>query len=135
MHLLSSNHLARVGLPATLVLMPAADGVIVGGAWDLTRQLLERLPLRLRDQQRGENTAKHEKREYLHDVVEPWRGSRSRGGALDAQGPEDNLGDDGADLAGRGGETVRGGAVARGETFTGYDEGGSVRAWVDVLIN
>lgn len=128
MHLLSSDHLTRVGLPAALVPNPAANGVKVGRAWDLARQLLERLPLRLGDQQRGEDTAEHEQRKDFHDVVEPWRRIGRGRVTPNTEGPEDNLGDDGADLTGGGGETVGGGAVARGETFTGYDERGCVGA-------
>ena len=130
MHRLSGDHLARVALTAALVPMPTADRVIVGRARDLTSQLLERLPLRLRDQQRGEDTAEHEKREDLHDVVEPWRGGGSWRGSLGTERPEDTLGDYGADLAGGGRETVGGGTVAGWETFAGYDEGGCVGAWV-----
>lgn len=132
MNLFSSDHLARVALGAALVPMPAIDRVIVSRTRDLAGQLLERLPLRLRDQKRGEDTAEHEERKDLHDVVEPGRGGRPWGCAPGPERPEDALGDDGADLSGRGGETVRGGAVARWETFTGCDEGGGVRAWVEV---
>jgi hypothetical protein len=45
------------------------------------------------------------------------------------------LGDDGTDLAGGGGDTVRGGAVARGEALAGDDEGRSIGACVIVLVD
>lgn len=134
-HLLSGDHLARVGLSTALVSDSAGAGVVVGRARNLSCQLLERLPLRLRDQQRGEETAEHEKGKDFHDVVEPWRGVGRGGVAPDTQGSEDNLGDDGADLTGGGRETVRCGTVARGETFAGYDEGGCVGTWGDALVN
>lgn len=41
------------------------------------------------------------------------------------------LRDDGADLAGRGGDTVRGGPVAGGEALAGHHEGGRVGAEVE----
>ena len=50
------------------------------------------------------------------------------GGAAGVKQPEDALGDDGADLASGGGETVGGGAVTGWETFTGHEENGCVRA-------
>lgn len=65
-------------------------------------------------------------------MVEPGRGVGPLGagaGADGSQGAEDGLRDDGADFAGGGGEPVRGGAVAGGETFAGDDEGGGVGAW------
>lgn len=135
MHLLPGDHLARVALTAALVPMPTADRVIVGRALDLASQLLERLPLRLGDQKRGEDTAEHEKREDLHDVVEPWRGGRSWRGSPGTERPEDALGDDGADLAGGGRETVRGGPVAGWETLARYNERGCVGAWVERSVN
>lgn len=134
MHLLSGDHLARVGLPTALVPHSAADGVKVGRARDLARQFLERLPLRFRNQEGEEDTAEHEKGKDFHDVVEPWRGIGRGGVTPNTEGPEDNLGDNGADLTGGGGETVGGGAVTRRETFAGYDEGGCVGAWVEVLV-
>lgn len=47
------------------------------------------------------------------------------------QRPKDALRDDGADFTGRGAETVRGGAVARGEALARHDEGGCVGAEVE----
>jgi hypothetical protein len=38
----------------------------------VTRQLLESLPLRLRDAQSGKDAQEHEQRVDLHDVVLPW---------------------------------------------------------------
>ena len=54
-------------------------------------------------------------------MVEPGRFILG-GGAAGAEGSDEDLGDDGADFAGGGGDTVRGGAVAGGE------------AWVVMLV-
>ncbi len=109
--------------------MPRRNRIVISRAGHLTGQLLERLALSLGDQQGGENTAEHEEGEDLHDVVEPGRGGAAWGGAAGPKGAEDDLGDDGADFARGGGETVRGGAVTGREAFAGYDEGGGVRTW------
>lgn len=105
--------------------------VVVGRSGDFAGQLLEGLALRLGDQQRREDAAQHEQREDLHDVVEPGGGVLLGRVALDPEGTEDRLRDDGADLAGRGGEAVRGGAVAGREALAGDDEGGGVGAEVE----
>lgn len=91
----------------------------------LIRQLLQRSVLRLGQQQRREHTRQHEQREdledMLHEVVL----------AADVlQAREADLGDDGAKLARRGGDAVRGRAVARGECLAGDDERRRVRAEV-----
>ena len=51
--------------------------------------------------------------------------------ALRPQGPKDHLRDDGAHLPRRGTETVRGGAVPRGEAFAGNNKRGGVGAEVE----
>ena len=63
-------------------------------------------------------------------MVQP-RAGVGGGGAAYAQGADDHLGDDGANLAGGGGQAVRGGAVAGGEALAGHDEGGGVGAEVE----
>lgn len=63
-------------------------------------------------------------------MVEP-RGRVGGGGSPGAEGADEDLGKDGSDLAGSGGETVRGGTVAGGEAFTGGDESGGVGAEVE----
>lgn len=103
-----------------------SDGIIVGGPGHLARQLLERLPLRLGDEQRGEDTAQHEEREDLHDVVQPGRVGRAGWRTLLTERAEDTLGHDGADLAAGGRETVGCGSITGWEAFTGDDEGGCV---------
>lgn len=73
--------------------------------------MLESLALGLRDQKRGETAQEHEQSVDLHDVVEPGRlvlGSSTSG----AQWTDEDLGDDGADFAGGGGDTVGGGTIA-----------------------
>ncbi len=51
------------------------------------------------------------------------------GSALGAEFRDRGLADDGSDFAHAGGEAVRGGAVAGGETFAGDDKGCCVGAW------
>lgn len=98
-------------------------GVVVGRARDLAGELLEGLALGLGDQEGGEDAAEHEEGEDLHDVVDP--GGRVVLGrvALGLEGAEHALGDDGADLAGRGREAMRGGPVPGREALAGHDEG------------
>jgi hypothetical protein len=95
--------------------------VILGGTGHFAGKLLESLALGLRDQKSGEAAEKHEQSVDLHDVVEPG-GLVFGGGAAGAEGTDENLGDDGADFAGGGGDTVGGGAVAGWE------------AWVETLV-
>jgi len=104
--------------------------IVHSRAWDLTSQLLQSLPLGLGHQQGGEDTTEHEERVDLHDVVEP-RGGVGGGGSLGTERADEDLGNDGADFAGGGGETVGGGTVTGRETFTGGDEGGGVGAEVE----
>lgn len=106
-------------------------GVVVGCSRDLAGQLLESLALGLGDEEGGEDTAEHEEREDLHDVVEPWRLVVGGGMALGTEWSEDDLCDDGADLARGGGEAVGGGSVACWEAFSWHDEGGGVGAEVE----
>jgi hypothetical protein len=81
--------------------------VVLGSTRNLAGELLEGLPLGLGDQESGEDTAQHEQSVDLHDVVEP--GALVGGGcAADTEGPDKDLGDDGADLAGGSGDTVGG---------------------------
>lgn len=112
--------------------MPAADWIVIRRAGHLARQFLERLALRLWDEQGGEDTEQHEERKDLHHVVEPRGGgvaARARGCAARPQRAEDRLCNDGANLARRGREAVRRGAVPGGETFARHDESGCVRAY------
>lgn len=85
--------------------------IVFRSAGDLASKLLESLALGLGDQKSGEATEEHEESVDLHDVVEPG-GLVLGGGAAGAEGSDEDLGDDGADFAGGGGDTVGGGAVA-----------------------
>jgi hypothetical protein len=87
------------------------SGVVFGSTGDLAGQLLESLALGLGDEESGEDTAQHEQGVDLHDVVEP-RALVCGSCAADAEGSDENLGDDGANLAGGGGDAVGGRAVA-----------------------
>ena len=111
--------------------MASSDGVVIGSSGYLPSQFLKGLTLGLRDEERGEDTAQHEESKDLHDMVEPWGGGGTLGSASGTKGTEHALGDDGADLARGGRQTVRGRAVAGGEALAGYDEGGGVRAEVE----
>ena len=97
------------------------SGIVLRSAGNLASKLLESLALGLGDQESGEATEKHEESVNLHDMVEPW-GLVLGGGAAGAKGTDEDLSDDGADFAGGGGDTVRGGAVAGWE------------AWVRLLV-
>lgn len=98
--------------------------------WDFTRKLFERLALRLGDEEGGEDTAQHEQREDLQDVVEPWR-AVFLGGAAGTERTDETLGDDCTDLAGGGGDTMTSGPVSCGEALAGNDESGGVGAEVE----
>lgn len=124
-------HTIRVRRPTATppLLITAAWLTIVHRALDLPRQILQRFPLRLRDQEGGEEAAEHEEGEDLHDVVEPGRIVGSGGCTSLAKGPQNDLRDDGADFAGCGADAVGCGAVAGREAFAGDDKGGCVGAW------
>lgn len=109
--------------------MSAANGIVVRRAGNFARQLLEGFALRLRDEQSGENSEKHEERENLHHVIKPGRGrgaGSARGRAPLTERTKDGLSENGANFARGGGQAVRGGTVARGEAFAGYDKRGCV---------
>lgn len=93
----------------------------------LAGKIFEGLALGFRNKKSGEDTTEHEECVDLHNVVEPWAcGGLVWAGSDSTTGTEwcnGCLGDDGADLAGSGGETVRGRTVTGRETFTWDDEG------------
>lgn len=122
----SSSHLCSIlrNLDGLLEIAPPhVFRVVLGRALDLARQLLQRLPLGLGDQQSREDAREHEHAIDLHDVVEPGRVARAGLRAAGAQRADQDLGDDCADFAARGGEAVGRGPVARGVALAGYDEG------------
>jgi hypothetical protein len=90
--------------------------IILGSTRDLASKLLESLALGLGDEESGEAAQEHEQSVDLHDVVEPW-GLVLRSSSTCAEGTNEHLGDDGANLAGSGGDTVGGGTVASGEAW------------------
>lgn len=104
--------------------------IVLRRALHLSSQLLQRLPLRLRDQQRREDTAEHEERKDLQDMVQPRRRRASGRCATGSQGADEGLGEDGADFARGGGDAVGGGAVSGREAFAWYYEGCCV--WTEV---
>ena len=105
--------------------------VVLGSSGDLAGKLLEGLALGLGDEERSEDTEEHEECEDLEDVVEPRGGVGSCDVTTNTERTDDNLGNDGTDLAGSGGETVRSRAVAGREALSGNNESGSVRAEVE----
>lgn len=127
--LLTSDLIRRVRVH-TLRMTTSEDGVVLWSARDLAGELLESETLGLGDEQSGEATSQHEQGVDFEDVVEPW-GGVGLGGAASTEGSERSLSDDGADLAGGGGDTVAGGAVAGWEAFTRDDEGGCVGSEVE----
>ena len=72
--------------------------IVLRSARDLASKLLEGLALGLRDEERSEDTAEHEESEDLEDVVEPRR-SVGGSGTANTEGANDDLSDDGTDLA------------------------------------
>nr|POE48707.1 hypothetical protein CFP56_38803 [Quercus suber] len=138
--LFTLHHLALLAVGGRLVAVvlvhsaAGETGVVLGGAGDLAGELLEGEAFGLGDEEGGEEAEQHEEREDLQDVVEPGRlvgGGDGGVGAPGAERTDEDLGDDGADLARRGRKTVRGGAVAGGEALAGHDEGGGVGAEVE----
>lgn len=76
--------------------------VIIRGAWNFTSELLEGLASGLRDEERGEDTAKHEESKNLHDVIDPWVAGCAHTVFLGTPGlewPKHDLCDNGTDLA------------------------------------
>ena len=61
--------------PTNHTLLPPAVSshhrIIICRPGDLSRKFLERLPLRLRNQQRRENPTKHKKCKNLHHMIQP----------------------------------------------------------------
>jgi hypothetical protein len=90
------------------------SGVVFRSTRNLAGKLLESLALSLGNEERSEAAQQHEQGVDLHDVVEPRALVRSSG-ATGAERADKDLGDDGADLAGSGGDTVGGGTVASWE--------------------
>lgn len=100
----------------------------LGSTLNLTGQLFESLALRLRNQESCEDTREHEDGVNLHDVVKPWGGRRPRRGTTGAERSNENLGNNGTDLASGRGDTVGAAAVAGWEALSWDDEGGCVGA-------
>lgn len=105
--------------------------VVVGGAGHFTSQFLQRLALCLGDKQGGEDAAKHEESENLHNMVQPWRCVIGSYMALCSQRSKDSLRNNSSHLTRCGGDTVRGRAVSSGEAFSWNNESGGVRAEVE----
>lgn len=84
----------------------------------LVREVFERLLLRLGDEQRRGDARQHEEGKDFHDVLDELVLAADVDELTKAK-----LGNDGAELSGRGGDTVCGRAVTGGEGFTGNDEG------------
>ena len=66
--------------------------------WNFTSKLLESLALSLGNEQRSEDTAEHEERKDLHDVVDPGVGV-CLGSASCTEGAEHDLSDNSTDLS------------------------------------
>ena len=107
--------------------MSCSNRVIVGSARDLACKLLERLPLGLGNQESSEDTAEHEKRVDLHNVIEPWGRISGRGGTTRTKRANENLGDDGANFSGCRGQTVRSGTIPCRKTLSRNNKCCSIR--------
>ena len=106
-------------------------GVVVRGTWDLASELLERLSLGLRDQQRSEAAAKHKEGEDLHDVVEPWIWVLLGWVAFGSERAEHSLGNDSTNLSGGSRDTVRCRSVSGREAFSWHNKCGGVGSEVE----
>ena len=102
--------------------------VELGRTLNLTGQLFEGLALRLGNQESREDTRKHEDGVNLHNVVEPGRGRRPGGSTTGAKRSNENLGNNGTDLARGRRNTVGAAAITGREAFTRDYESGRVRA-------
>lgn len=111
--------------------MAGSFGVIVGSTWNFTSKLFQSLSLGLWNQHGGEDTAKHEESEDLHDVVHPRCRVVLGDVTLCLEGSKHTLGNNGANLAGGSRETVRGGSVTGREAFSRNDESSGVRSKVE----
>lgn len=72
--------------------------IVLGGSGDFASKLLEGLALGLGNEESGEDTQEHEEGEDLEDVVQPRR-SVGGSGTANTKGTNDDLSDDGTDLA------------------------------------
>jgi hypothetical protein len=98
-------------------------------------QVLKSAALGLGNKKSGEDTAEHEGREDLHNMVKPWASGATFDGTASSQRRDGGLGDNGPDLTGGGRDTVGGRPVASREALSGHDEGGGVGAPVEEKLN
>jgi hypothetical protein len=89
-------------------------------------EVLECAALGLRDKKSGKDTREHKGGEYLHNMVEPRAGVGGGWFTTDTEGRDSALSDDRADLAGCGGDTMRGRTVAGGKALAWHDKGGGI---------
>jgi len=87
----------------------------------LVREVFQRPLLRLRNEERREDTGQHEEGKDFHDVLDELVLATNVDKLAKAK-----LGNNGAELSGGSGDTVCCRAVTRGEGFAGNDEGGRV---------
>ena len=111
--------------------MSGALWIVIASAGDFTSQLLESLPLGLRDQEGSEAAAQHEESKDLHHVVKPWGWVGCGRMALGPERPEDALSDDGTDFTRGSGDTVGSRAVSSREAFARDDERRGIRSEVE----
>ena len=104
--------------------------IVLRGSGDFAGKLLEGLALGLGNEEGSEDTEEHEESEDLEDVVQPRR-SIGGSGAADTERSNDDLSDDGTNLARSSRDTVRGRAVAGREALAGNDEGCGVGTEVE----
>ncbi len=100
-------------------------------------EVFERTALGLRDQESREDTCKHECRENLHNMIEPWVGIAGILGAV-ATSPQwrnSTLCDDAANLTHAGRNTVGSRSVACGEAFSWNNESGGIWTPVEEQLN
>jgi hypothetical protein len=96
------DHLAGGLLPGNgnrRLAVTSSLGIIVRGSWNFARELLEGLPLGLRNEESGEAATQHEESKDFHDVVEPWVWVVLGWVAVGSEGAKHSLSHDGTDLA------------------------------------
>ena len=120
------RHSSLLGVPCTEIVR-----IILWSSLDLTSQLLKRFPLRLGNEQSGEDTGKHESSVDLHDMVEPGGVARTGCSTASSEGANKDLCDNRPNFSRSGGDTVSGASVSCREDLAWNDECRSIRAEVE----
>jgi hypothetical protein len=135
-----SHHLKSESKPLCLLLNLNLEGGggIFNVSFFLAVKLLKSLASGLWDAESGKDTDEHEESEDLHDMVQP-RGSITASGTrlhtTNTERGNSSLGNNGADLARSGRNTVGGGTITGREALSGNDERGGIGTEVVEELN